>query len=395
MKKTVLACALVLLACTAPAFDKAEKRAVRTLAEKMEARFRTARALDGLAITILPVRGDAEDYFEGLLLDAAINAGKTCVIGNDVKDARFARILKDIKWDEMQTRLSSVDPATVDELGKLKSTQVFLEATLEVSKEKRHAEAELSVRAYSVATKQYVWSAHEAVSGRGGDGPWWKRICDSAEVNPALLNVKVSATPSNSNSTSFAALVDAALTDAVIRRGYTAEGSRPADIEVAARPMRTVFDRSGGYAVFEGTVQVVVQVMGTERRLIGDRIFSSRGARGLGDLQADKNLAAAATPQLVDWLTKTLSPSAIGFEAVTFKLSLGCPVQEVGDLAAPEAIRRAGASLDGVRSVTLEAQDDAKGVFTYRAVYEKAKFPGGFLNQLLVKHPELEDAFAE
>lgn len=395
MKKLAMVCAVALLAGFAGAFDKIEKKSVRELADRMETRLRAAHALDGLALTILPVHGDADGYFEGLLLNAAVNAGKICVIANDVKDERFARILKDIKWDEMQTRLASVDPATIDELGRLKSTQVFIEATLDVSKEKRHAEAELSIRAYSVSTKQYIWSAHETVSGRQDASPWWKRIADSSVVNPALLNVKISSKSANSDSAAFSALLDVALTDAVAKRGFTVEGKRDADIIVTVNPVRTVFDRSGEYAVFEGTVQVVVQVVGSEQRILGDKVFSFRGKRGLGNLQADKNLAAAAAPKVIEWLGEVLKPSVVGLEAITFRLSLGCPVQEVGDLAAPEAIRRAAAALKGVRCATLEFEDDAKGLFTYRAVYEKAEFPGGFLNTLLVKHPELEDVFAE
>lgn len=375
-------------------FESTEKSVVRDLSAKLEQSLKCAKALDGKALTLLPVRGDSDGYFGDLLLNAAVNAGKTCVIANDPADSRFARILKEIKWDERQTTLQSVDPATVDRLGRLKSTQVFLEATLFVEKGAKRPTAEVFLRAYAIQTKQYVWTAHEVVP-EGTPLPWWRHLSDRVKADPSLLRVKVATDVKREDSAAYASLLDAAVTEAVIESGCTTESAAEPDIVVTLVPVRQVFDRTGEYAVFEGTVQVLVRASGNDRRIVGDRIFSARGKRGLGDLAAEKNLVAATLPQVKAWLKPLLTPSSVGFAATEFELSLGAPVAEIGGFKAPEAVRRAAAGLPGVRSVTLVRQEDGKGTFTYRAVYESSQFPGGFLNGLFVKHPELEKAFVE
>ena len=131
-KRVVIFCALALISpVVASAFDAQEKEALRVVADVTEKGLRGAGELDGKAITILPIKGDQDGYFERLLIGAFVKAGKTCVVGNDEKgDVRFKRILGEIKWDERQTTLKSVDPATIDVLGRLKSTQMLIEGVL-------------------------------------------------------------------------------------------------------------------------------------------------------------------------------------------------------------------------------------------------------------------------
>ena len=61
-------------------------------------------------------------------------------------------------------------------------------------------------------------------------------------------------------------------------------------------------------------------------------------------------------------------------------------MEAVSDLAPVDAINKAVSAMDGVRSVALTAQDSQKGTFTYRVVYEKAKYQDGFLNAAMVKN---------
>ena len=116
MKRIVAGfCALALMSPVAAVpFDAREKDALRVVAKTVEDGLRGVKELDGKAITILPVKGDRDDYFGRLMIGAFVNAGKTCVVGNDEQnDGRFQRILEEIKWDERQTTLKSVDPATI------------------------------------------------------------------------------------------------------------------------------------------------------------------------------------------------------------------------------------------------------------------------------------------
>ena len=59
------------------------------------------------------------------------------------------------------------------------------------------------------------------------------------------------------------------------------------------------------------------------------------------------------------------------------------------DAADAEKIRTAAAAMDGTRVATTESTDEANGWTTFRAVYEKAKFPGGFVAMLFAANPEL------
>ena len=185
MKKTVCAAvALLALGASAAAFDATERDIVRKAVSAARERLRTASALDGKAVTLLPVKGDDDSGFAGqLLMTALVEAGKTCVISNDEKnDERFKRILQEIKWDERQTTLKSIDPATADELGRLKSTQILLEARFDIVRRgrKQRPVAELGLLAYSVATKQFVWAADVAADAGGRKWP-----------DPSAVSVKV------------------------------------------------------------------------------------------------------------------------------------------------------------------------------------------------------------
>ena len=99
MKKRVVAfCALALMTpVMTVAFDAKEKDALRIVADATEKGLRGAGELNGKAITILPIKGDQDGYFERLLIGVFVKAGKTCVVGNDEKgDARFRRILGEL-----------------------------------------------------------------------------------------------------------------------------------------------------------------------------------------------------------------------------------------------------------------------------------------------------------
>lgn len=283
------------------AFDADAKSAVRKSAAELEAKLKAAPALNGRAITLLPVKGDEDGYCERLLIGAFVNAGKTCVVSNDdKKDERFVRILKEIAWDERQTTLKSIDPKTVDELGRLKSTQILVEARVDISRRgrKREAVAELDLLAYEIVTKQYVWTAHVAVDPSG-----------RARPDPADFNVKVSSGGSK-GAEGIAANVSAAVRDAVAGYGYRVNAEGKADFALTLAFTRETFDQSGGYFIFNGEAKARLASR-TGDGILYEKTFAAKGRRGLGEKEAARNLAEELNGKLLKWLDETLAPRVL------------------------------------------------------------------------------------
>ncbi len=302
MKVKSIICAVATMATlvSIAAFDDAEKSAIRKSVSAAEAKLKTAAVLDGKAITLLPVKGDSDEYCERLVIGALVNAGKTCVVSNDEKaDERFKRILKEIAWDERQTTLKSIDPRTADELGHLKSTQILLEARLDVVRRgrKRMAVAELDLLAYAIKTKQYVWTAHVAVDGTGRVWP-----------DPADFNVKIDFKGRN-DATGVAAIAESVARNAVAGYGYRVNAEGKGDLALSATFVRETFDQSGGYLVYNGSANVRL-ASATGDGVLYEKTFTAKGARGLGAAAAERNLADAIDLQIVKWLDETIAPRA-------------------------------------------------------------------------------------
>ena len=299
-KMMILSVVAATLAMSARAeFEADAKKALRETAVQAEAKLKAADALGKKAITLLPVKGDDAGYFENLLVGAFVNAGRTLVVSNDeAKDERFKRILGEIKWDEKQTTLKSVDPATIDALGKLKSTQVFVEARLEVTKRKNGKVAvELNLLAYEIETKKFVWSVNLAPDGQAATG--------------LKIRAKVETTYNGKASGDAAVLLNTEVKQQLVDLGYVVDGVEKPDVVVKLVVLRTTFDSTGSYLVYDGTVQVEATAQGSEKRLLGKQVLSARGARGLGELAADKNLVVKLAEKTGTWAKETLSPAAL------------------------------------------------------------------------------------
>ena len=301
VKRIICTVAMMAALVSTAAFDDVEKSAIRKSVASAEARLKSATALDGKAITLLPVKGDSDGYCERLVIGALVNAGKTCVVSNDEKtDERFRRILKEIAWDERQTTLKSIDPRTADELGHLKSTQILIEARLDVVRRgrKRTAVAELDLLAYAIKTKQYVWTAHISLDGAGH--PW---------PNPADFNVMVDFKGDN-DAAGLSVLVASAVRNAVAGYGFRVNAEGKHDLSLAASFSRETFDKSGGYLVFKGMAGARL-ASATGDGIIYEKTFSANGARALGEDDAVRNLANALSAQMLKWLDETLAPGVL------------------------------------------------------------------------------------
>ena len=379
-------CALALMSpIAATAFDAQEKDALRVVAKAVEDGLRGVKELDGKAMTILPIKGDQDSYFERLMIGAFVKAGKTCVIGNDErKDARFKRILEEIKWDEMQTTLKSVDPATIDALGKLKSTQMFIECSLEiVKKDSKQTLAELNILAYAIETKQYVWSAN-VYDGKFAPVP---TISSSAASLAEASQVRVSVRDGGGEARVVAGEALRSVRNALADEGYVVDGREPADVEVAVSATRSTFDKSGSYLVYEGELRLQTKIKGTKPRFMAEKVVRGRGKRGLGEEAAERNLADKLAADAGAWARSSFSRESLGIKVVMVTLRMDEGVKSAKDLALQAAFCKAAEAEKGVRSVQVVRQNDSDGTFTFRVVFDEAQFSDGFLNTLMAKNP--------
>ena len=387
------------LAAHAATFSEDEKAVLRARADEARAALAAAEVFGHKAITLLPVSGDRDGYCERLVLDALVNAGRTAVVSNDDKaDERFRRILREIRWDAGQTRLNSLDPETIDELGRLKSTQVLLEARLDLTrpgacgkkKEKKTADApaplaELSLLAYEVEPKQFIWSATFVTPPPPPPDAPAPVETGRTDVKVVPLRLSVLCTPANESASRVAGQLETNVRGTLAALGYLVETGEADDMTV------TLFDQSGNYLVFDGEVKARVDVAGVQKSLVGETAVAARGVRGLGVVAADRNLGDALAEQVLPWLKRTLKPDAVAFEAVTFTLRRKAPVATGEDLAFLADVRQALSETEGVRTCALVEQDNARGTFVMRVVYEKAAFPLGFVNAFFASHPTFAD----
>lgn len=407
--------ALVAVAATqALGFTRGERQTARIAADEARGRLAGAAALAGKAVTLLPVHGDEDAYFETALLDAAIQAGVNMVVANDTQDARFKRILKEIRWDEEQKRLETVDPSTIDELGRLLSTQVLLEGRLSkgrlpVPADRKgravgfpgadgqgRVELEVQLLAYEIATKRYVWSAILTVlepeppqpanpDRQGGPAPFDQGHVAEVQI-PLNVGVKVVA---EKGAEMEADLLETWAHGRLADLGYRPGSGEKDDLVLTLRAGCEEFDRTGNYVVYDGSVKAVLAVKAGTPRELGATSIPARGKRGLGETQAHRNLAEEMEGQLGPWLKRELDADMVDFAAVRVRLVLADPIEMAGDFKAIDRFQKAFMDLDGVRSARLESQDNAAGVLEFDVAYERSKLPTGVVNALFAAHPEL------
>lgn len=394
MKKTLIGLVSVCLAaCSAfGQFSPEQKDVIRKAVEQARQKLSADSSLKGKVVTVLPVRGDDDAFVEQSLIGALSQAGCVSAAPNDENDVRFKKILETIRWNEQMKTLKAVDPKTIEELGHLKSTQVFLEARLGLDKKgRRTLVANLNLLGIDVATKVYAFQA-DIVAELKSKGPILPNAA-SIRQTTVPLNIEVVATGSEKGA-GVAALLNTKVRNLMARavKGRV-DGALKPDVKVVMETSASVFDQTGSWFVLEGTTHVSVQALGAEARLLGEKDFSAKGVRCLGEDKAVQSLAVAFEGQIQAWVSEVLKSEIVKFEALEFTLGTGDSVEAVADLAPVDAACKAIAAMDGVRSVVLTAQDNKKGTFTYRVVYEKAKYLDGFLNAALLKNAKVFEYF--
>lgn len=177
-----------------------------------------------------------------------------------------------------------------------------------------------------------------------------------------------------------------ALRDTLAKRRFSLDwtaDSGKEDVLVALRAARTVYDRFGEFEIHEGDIRATVTVPILDGRLVGDEKFEGRGERALGEAAADRSLADVLVPQVVKWVSETVTPEKIGIAVETYSIAYDSANPEKNQDHAQEFLRRIQ-SMDGVLEARILSQNDWCGVVQFRFVYLPAKFPGGLINKAVL-----------
>ncbi len=163
MKKIIVMFVATLVGCmvwgeaTAQSDDVIQ--ALKGAVSKMQDAVKTSKIADKATVSFFFVKGDENGYTETLLRNAFLAAGKTVVVPNNDEDKFLKEIYKQMEWDERKSTM--LDPKTVEKIDaqKLKSTQILVYGSVLVSTSNpRYVLAEISLDAYSIQTKEYLFS---------------------------------------------------------------------------------------------------------------------------------------------------------------------------------------------------------------------------------------------
>ncbi len=142
------------------AFPEDVRQALKGAADKACASIAASRIAPSQAVSVFFIEGDdASGYVSTLVRDAVVGAGRTYVVPNDDDNRLLQKIYSEMAFDER--KVGAVDAKTVERIndGLLKSTQVLLYGTVwTVVDNDRYTLVEMSLGAYSIATKEFLWA---------------------------------------------------------------------------------------------------------------------------------------------------------------------------------------------------------------------------------------------
>ncbi len=172
-----------------------------------------------------------------------------------------------------------------------------------------------------------------------------------------------------------------------VERGFKVSDDVP-DVIVTLSPGVSVFDKTGEYFLMEGKADASAALANANNRLVATKSFAVKGERKLGAEKAEQDVADKLADQFKAWARNEITVEKTGL--VAKKISVKCKYHD--DVADPAYISRfidAVKSMEGVSDCSLVSQDNGARRFEFRTVYRKAAYPGGLLNALVVRHPEL------
>lgn len=354
----------------------------------------------GRAVVVAPIAGDRDGEVRGQLKNALTAAGLVCV---EASDDMWEAVMKELGFNEGFKDM--LDPRSMTRLGELLPSEVMLYGRVRASRRPPHGrrraaapgapDVELSLHAADLRTRRHVWGGDFAspaapVPGPGPqpgqDGPDCPLFLESGAA-PADLSVYISARPQDETSADLAQEMLSVAREAVGAQGFkVAFEPDKGDVAIQLTVRKSVFDRTGEYAVMEGSVRAIAVVPARKGYYLGEtRIDRERGERVLGDEGAMLSVRDAIAPKLVSWIGGNVTVEKTGIAAVV----LPCDVSMLDENAAAKFIRdfcAEAAKIDGVARCALASQTPDRADFYF--AYQPDKLPEGPANAVRARHPE-------
>jgi hypothetical protein len=211
-----------------------------------------------------------------------------------------------------------------------------------------------------------------------------QQAADGAEADVAsdTLNVAVTATGGGPDAAAMTSRAKSAVESALAGAGFRLDASHP-DLMVTLRAGAELFDQSGSYFVFNGSVEAEVTRM-RDGRLVGKDRFETRGKRTLDREPALRALTDDLASQAKPWLLTACKPDQTGLKAEVLTVYFSrLSTASARAAYAEKFVRRLGNGREpGVFSCVLVEEDGATRSQKYRMVCEAKQFPAGLLNRL-------------
>lgn len=381
-------------------FPRDVRDAIRTLVSGPVRESLAAAAIPaGRAVVVAPIAGDRDGEVRGQLKNALTAAGLVCV---EASDDMWEAIMKELGFNEGFKDM--LDPRSMTRLGELLPSEVMLYGRVRASRMpprgRRRAAApgapdvELSLHAADLRTRRHVWGGDFQSEKAPAPGPVpppdeYDGLPQflPAEASAADLAVFVSARPEDAESSDLALELLSVARETVGAQGFqVALDAKGADVALQLSVRKTVFDRTGNYAVMEGSVRAIATVPARKGFYLGEtRIDRKRGERRLGDRDAMLSVRDAVEPELVSWIGQNVTVEKTGIAAVV----IPCDVSMLDENAAAKFILdfcAEAVKIDGVARCSLAGQSPERADFYF--AYQPDKLPEGPANAVRARHPE-------
>ena len=211
-------------------------------------------------------------------------------------------------------------------------------------------------------------------------------LAPSSEMH-AALNASIQSIPGNNDSQAVSSAITQIVTDFLVAKGFVIDETQP-DVVVGLTSTKSLFDQSGNYYVYDGTVLASAHLP-EKTRIIATKSFSARGERKLDVAPAEKTLVEALAPSITKWLDESLTLQRLPVAARDITVHRRSIMASSDTEYIASFTSRVG-SMPGVLRCTLKGQNDTERNYTFRVVYKSETFPEGLLNAIIVKCPELK-----
>ncbi len=379
-------------------FSRDERAALRGLAGgEVRESIKKAAIPANRAIVIAPIVGDRDNEARNQLKNAVTAAGLVCV---EASDDLWEAMMKELGFNEGFKDM--LDARHMTRLGELLPSEIMLYGRVRVSRGpgggKQRAPAppdiELSLHAADLRTRRHIWgddftnAVNTVTNVPPPPPPPPPPVFLLAEATAADLAVYVTARPQDNDSSDLALELLSIARETIGSHGFqVALDADKADIAVQLSVLKTLFDRTGNYAVMEGSVRAIATVPARKGFYLGEtRIDRERGERKLGDRDAMLSVRDGIEPKLVSWLGQNVTVEKTGLAAVSIPCDISMLKDEnvkakfISDFCA-ETIK-----IDGVARCVLVTQTDERADFYFAYLIDK--LPEGPVNAIRARHPE-------